>query len=167
MNQKTLSRWLRIIIVGCALCGIVIFGMVVPAMGLSMKLMNPEFAYCFWPWLVFIWLTAIPCYAALVLGWKITGNIRTDRSFSRENARYLSWIAVLAAIDAIRYYGGNVTGISSIFSTEKECIGYPVYSVFDPNDLDGYDVWRPHECPFCKQGIKLDALVNSHGYSKL
>jgi len=108
MNQKTLSRWLRIIIVGCALCGIVIFGMVVPAMGLSMKLMNPEFAYCFWPWLVFIWLTAIPCYAALVLGWKITGNIRTDRSFSRENARYLSWIAVLAAIDAAFFFLGNV-----------------------------------------------------------
>ena len=74
---------------------------------------------------------------------------------------------VLAAIDAIRYYGGNVTGISSIFSTEKDCIGYPVHSIFDPKDLDGYDVWRPHECPFCKQGLKLDALINSHGYSKL
>ncbi len=74
---------------------------------------------------------------------------------------------VLAAIDAIRYYGGKVTGISSIFSTEKECIGYPVHSVFDPNDLEGYDVWRPHECPYCKRGQKLDGLVNSHGYSKL
>lgn len=74
---------------------------------------------------------------------------------------------VLAAIDAVRYYGGNVTGISSIFATEKDCIGYPVHSIFDPKDLDGYGVWRPHECPFCKQGEKLDALINSHGYSKL
>lgn len=74
---------------------------------------------------------------------------------------------VLAAIDAIRYYGGKVTGISSIFSTEKECIGYPVRSVFDPHDLEGYGVWRPHECPYCKKGRKLDALINSHGYSKL
>lgn len=74
---------------------------------------------------------------------------------------------VLAAIDAIRYYGGKVTGISSIFSTEKECIGFPVHSVFDPNDLESYQVWRPHECPMCKQGIKLDALMNSHGFSKL
>lgn len=74
---------------------------------------------------------------------------------------------VLAAIDAIRYYGGKVTGISSIFSTEKECIGFPVHSIFDPNDLEGYQVWRPHECPMCKEGIKLDALMNSHGFSKL
>ncbi len=74
---------------------------------------------------------------------------------------------VLAAIDAIRYYGGIVTGISSIFSTEKECIGYPIHSIFDPNDLEGYGVYRPHECPMCKAGIKLDALMNSHGFSKL
>ncbi|MBQ3537613.1 MAG: orotate phosphoribosyltransferase [Clostridia bacterium] len=73
----------------------------------------------------------------------------------------------LAAIDAIRYYGGKVSGISSIFSTEKDCIGFPVYSVFNPNDLDGYDVYRPHECPMCKEGMKLDALINSHGFSKL
>lgn len=73
----------------------------------------------------------------------------------------------LAAIDAIRYYGGKVSGISSIFSTEKDCIGFPVYSVFNPNDLDGYNVYRPHECPMCKEGMKLDALINSHGFSKL
>lgn len=73
----------------------------------------------------------------------------------------------LAAIDAIRYYGGKVTGISSIFSTEKECIGFPVHSIFDPNDLESYQVYRPHECPMCKQGIKLDALINSHGFSKI
>lgn len=74
---------------------------------------------------------------------------------------------VLAALDAIRYYGGIVTGISSIFSTEKECIGYPIHSIFDPNDLEGYGVYRPHECPMCKAGMKLDALMNSHGFSKL
>lgn len=74
---------------------------------------------------------------------------------------------VLAAIDAIRYYGGKVSGISSIFATEKDCIGYPVHSIFDPNDLDGYNVWRPHECPLCKAGAKLDALINSHGFSKI
>ena len=73
----------------------------------------------------------------------------------------------LAAIDAIRYYGGKVTGIASIFSTEKDVIGYPVHSIFDPNDLDGYAVYRPHECPMCKAGMKIDALINSHGFSKL
>ena len=74
---------------------------------------------------------------------------------------------VEAALDAVRYYGGTVSGISAIFSTAKECGGLPVRSVFDPNDLPDYHCYPTHECPLCKKGIKLDALVNSHGFSKL
>ncbi len=74
---------------------------------------------------------------------------------------------VKAAIEAIKYYGGTVSGVSAIFSTQKECYGIPVRAVFTPDDLDGYERYSSHECPLCKQGIKIDALVNSHGYSKL
>ena len=74
---------------------------------------------------------------------------------------------VEAAIDAVNYYGGTVSGISAIFSTAKECRGMPVRSVFDPNDLEGYACYPAHECPLCKAGKKIDALVNSHGFSKL
>lgn len=74
---------------------------------------------------------------------------------------------VESAIDAIKYYGGTVTGVSAIFSTAKECRGLPVRSVFDPNDLPDYNCYPAHECPMCKAGMKLDALVNSHGFSKL
>ena len=74
---------------------------------------------------------------------------------------------VESAIDAVRYYGGTVSGISAIFSTATECQGLPVRSVFDPNDLEDYKCYPAHECPLCKEGKKLDALVNSHGFSKL
>ncbi len=74
---------------------------------------------------------------------------------------------VQSAIEAVKYYGGRVTGVSAIFSTAKECCGMPVRSVFDPNDLDGYAIYPSHECPLCKSGVKIDALVNSHGFSKL
>lgn len=72
-----------------------------------------------------------------------------------------------SAVEAVRYYGGRVTGVSAIFSTAKECCGLPVRSVFDPNDLEGYAIYPSHECPLCKSGVKIDALVNSHGFSKL
>ncbi len=72
-----------------------------------------------------------------------------------------------AAIEAIRYYGGEVSGIASIFATAKDCGGYTVNSVFNPNDLDDYFSCPSHECPLCKAGQKLDGLVNFHGYSKL
>ncbi len=72
-----------------------------------------------------------------------------------------------AAVEAIRYYGGHVAGIASIFATVKECEGYEVQSVFDTNDLGGYSSYPSHECPMCRAGKKIDALVNSFGYSKL
>ena len=74
---------------------------------------------------------------------------------------------VEAAIDAVQYYGGTVSGISAIFSTAKECRGMTVHSVFDPNDLPDYQCHPSHECPMCKAGKKVDALVNCHGFSKL
>ncbi|MBQ8322287.1 MAG: orotate phosphoribosyltransferase [Clostridia bacterium] len=72
-----------------------------------------------------------------------------------------------AAIEAIQYYGGTVAGISSIFATVEECMGYKVNSVFDPKDLGDYQTYSSHECPLCRAGNKIDALVNSFGYSKL
>ena len=74
---------------------------------------------------------------------------------------------VEAAVDAIKYYGGNVAGICSIFATKKERAGIPVNSIFNPTDLPDYQNYKPHECPLCKEGKKLDGLVNCHGYSKL
>ncbi|MBP3559420.1 MAG: phosphoribosyltransferase [Clostridia bacterium] len=72
-----------------------------------------------------------------------------------------------AAIEAVKYYGGEVSGIASIFATASECGDYHVNSVFNPKDLDGYFSCPPHECPLCKEKNKIDALVNCYGYSKL
>lgn len=73
----------------------------------------------------------------------------------------------LSAIEAVRYYGGNVVGVSAIFATAEECGGVKVNSVFNPKNLPDYASYNSHECPLCKQGIKVDAIVNSFGYSKL
>jgi orotate phosphoribosyltransferase len=71
------------------------------------------------------------------------------------------------AVEAINYYGGNVAGISSIFAITDECMGYPVRSIFDLKDLSDYVSYGSHECPMCKNGQKIDALINRFGYSKL
>lgn len=81
---------------------------------------------------------------------------------------YSSGKTVEAAVDAIRYYGGMVSGISAIFSTvDKSVTGIPVYSCFDPKFLGDYQNYPAHECPMCNAGQKIDALINCHGYSKL
>lgn len=81
---------------------------------------------------------------------------------------YSSGKTVEAAIEAVKYYGGTVTGVSAIFSTkEKSADNIPIYSCFDPNFLGDYQNYSPHECPLCKEGKKIDALINGHGYSVL
>ncbi|MBO4468689.1 MAG: orotate phosphoribosyltransferase [Clostridia bacterium] len=71
------------------------------------------------------------------------------------------------AIEAIQYYGGKVAGVSAIFATTDDCMGYKVNSVFDLKDLTDYASYSSHECPMCKAGQPVDALVNSFGCSKL
>ena len=72
-----------------------------------------------------------------------------------------------SAFEAIRYYAGTPVGIASIFATMKECENFPVVSVFDPHDLPEYESHSAMECPLCKKGERIDALINSFGCSML
>ncbi len=109
MRQKTLSNWLKFIILGVGICGLVIYLLVVPMLGQTVAVAEDgAFDHLYWPWLVLIWVTALPVYAALAFGWIIAVNIGKDRSFSVENARLLKWISGLAAADAAFFFIGNL-----------------------------------------------------------
>ena len=71
------------------------------------------------------------------------------------------------SMEAIGYYGGYVAGVAAMYSAVEETAGHPVVSVYSLNDLPDYQSYDARECPFCKKGRKIDALVNSHGYSSL
>ena len=70
-------------------------------------------------------------------------------------------------IETIGYYGGEVVGVAALYSMTDEVCGQKVHSVFTKNDLPDYESYDYKDCPYCKQGRRLDALVNSHGYSWL
>lgn len=109
MKQSTLSKWLKFMIFGVGVCGLIVYFLVIPIMGRFVTVMeNGVYDYCYWPWLIFIWTTAIPCYIALVFGWKIANNIGINRSFSLENATLLKWISYLAVGDALSFFFGNI-----------------------------------------------------------
>lgn len=71
------------------------------------------------------------------------------------------------SIEAISYYGGKVAGVAAIYSAVDSVGPYPVRSIYDLQDLPDYASYDYRECPYCKKGMKLDALVNSYGYSAL
>lgn len=69
------------------------------------------------------------------------------------------------AANVIRYYSGTTVGICSIFARVAECAGYPVTSIFSGDMIPDYESTAAYECPLCKAGIKLDAMVNTFGIS--
>jgi orotate phosphoribosyltransferase len=99
----------------------------------------------------------------------------------RENARFMlegkNVLLLLASITTgstvekgmrcIQYYGGSVAGVASIYSHLKEVSGTPVVSLFDTEDLPGYASYPQQDCPLCREGKEVDAIIDKYGYEKL
>ncbi len=71
------------------------------------------------------------------------------------------------SIDCLQYYSGNLVGISAIFSAIDSYDNIKVNAAFTAKDLPEYTTSAPSECPLCASGKKVDAIVNSFGYSKI
>ena len=99
----------------------------------------------------------------------------------RENARFMlegkNVLLLLASITTgghaekgmrcVRYYGGQVAGVAAIYSHVTELDGVPVTSLFHTENLAGYASYSPEDCPLCKQGREVDAVVDQFGYSSI
>ena len=108
MQQSSFAKWLKLIVIGVGICLTILCAWIIPTLGESLKLQYPEVSSFFYPWLIFLWLSAIPCYLVLVIAWKIFTNIGNDQSFTTINAKYLKWISYLAAIDSFFFFVVNI-----------------------------------------------------------
>ena len=71
------------------------------------------------------------------------------------------------SLECIEYYGGIVEGISAIFSAIDTVDAHEVHSIFHVDDLPEYHTYKHNDCPYCKAGKPIEAIVNSYGYSRL
>ena len=71
------------------------------------------------------------------------------------------------AIESVEYYGGNVIGISSVFSAVDTINGTHVNTIFSGAEIPAYRAYQSHDCPLCREGVPVMAIVNSYGYSVL
>lgn len=107
MNQKGLANSLKAVIIGIGICGLIIYFYFLPVLGKTIIFSTPENSYCYLPWMIFLWITAIPCYLVLICGWRIASEIGKDNSFSSINAKLLKYISALAAFDSIFLFVGS------------------------------------------------------------
>lgn len=73
---------------------------------------------------------------------------------------------VNSAIRGVGYYGGNAVGAATIFGGGFSC-PVPVVKLLGVEDIGAYSSFAPVDCPMCRAGVKVDAVVNSYGYSKI
>ncbi len=75
--------------------------------------------------------------------------------------------SIMRAVDCLQYYNGCLAAIASIFSAIRESHGINVQAIFYAEDLPKYESFSSSDCPMCRSGQKVDAIINSFGYSKI
>ncbi|MGN0614131.1 MAG: orotate phosphoribosyltransferase [Porcipelethomonas sp.] len=71
------------------------------------------------------------------------------------------------SVECLRYYNGQLAGVASIFSAIEEYEGIPVNTIFTSGDISGYETMPANECKLCQSGRRVEAIINSYGYSKI
>ena len=72
-----------------------------------------------------------------------------------------------SAVGSVGFYGGQVVGISAIFSVATQLEGFQIRSLYSTRDLPDYASYSTNSCPMCKAGTPVDAICNGFGYSTL
>lgn len=106
MEKTSLS--LKITVIATGLLGAVFYFWALPSVGKFIAEVSPEFVGAYYPWLILFWVTAIPCYTALILLWKVIKSIDTDELFRKVNADRFTMVAKLAYTDASIFIAANI-----------------------------------------------------------
>ena len=72
-----------------------------------------------------------------------------------------------SALGSVGFYGGQVAGISAIYSMADSIDGIQIRSLYSNANLPDYAGYRPDACPMCKARQPIDAICNGFGYSTL
>lgn len=103
MKQKELAKWLKIIIVFCWLFGLMFCVYIGPETGKNILLDSDPLKELYKPLIAYIWITSIPYFFALCIGWSICSDINVGNDFTLKNANRLKRISVLAMIEGVLY----------------------------------------------------------------
>lgn len=105
VKQNELSLWLKLIIILCGCFGLLFCIYIGPETGRAVLLSSKSLKGLYKPFVLFIWITGVPFFSALFLGWKICSEIPSDKSFTVKNANRLKRISILSMTEGILYIG--------------------------------------------------------------
>ncbi len=117
MNNRTISFSIKICILIAALTGIFVCTQIYPftasleAFGLSPDGTRPwtDAQYLkFWSMLIFYWVMSLPCFAVLLIGWLVSGDIKKDNLFSLGAVKRLKAAFLILFFSSCIFLAGNI-----------------------------------------------------------
>ena len=108
MTSKTLRVLVRVSAVVIAICGGVACFYFLPSFGRELVSRLPESAHFYYPWLIFLWAAAAPCFALLVLIWKLSTITNREHVFTLKTARMVKTYAIILFCDVFFFVAGNI-----------------------------------------------------------
>ncbi|WP_410986593.1 DUF2975 domain-containing protein [Bacillus cereus] len=105
MRQKELLVRLKMIIIFSGIFVLVFCLNISTKTGKEILLNAENLKVLYKPFTIFIWITLIPFFIALVLGWLICSDIRSSQSFTVKNANRLKLISILSMVEGTLYVG--------------------------------------------------------------
>lgn len=103
MKQKELAKWLKLIIGFCWVFGLLFCVYVGPETGKQTLVDSNFLKELYQPFIAFIWITGIPYFYALCIGWSICSDINLGNDFTLKNAKRLKRISILAMTEGVLY----------------------------------------------------------------
>lgn len=114
MTTKSLFFWVRCSIVIIALCGLTVCALWYPysfsliKIGLTNSKLSELTTIQSWGLLSFYWAVSIPCFAILIIAWKISAHIKTEQLFTSKVAKMIKLCALILLIDLGAFFIGNI-----------------------------------------------------------
>ncbi|MDR0948243.1 MAG: DUF2975 domain-containing protein [Lachnospiraceae bacterium] len=113
MSAKSLGKWVHLAVISMFVCGFVVFVGVLAYLGINIDYQGGKLDWTWkldWVylvWLIFLWITALPCVWVLVLGWKVAGAISRDEAFTMKVAGWIKTAAMLIFTSVGIFFAGN------------------------------------------------------------
>ncbi len=107
MTSQTLCRIMRAAVIALAVCALFACCYIMPTIGTGIARENPEYAYCYIPWLVFLLLASAPCFAILALIWMAASAIGQERVFTLRTAHLVKAGSLMMLCDVVFFFAGN------------------------------------------------------------
>ncbi len=107
-NRKKAAVWIKTALGGTAVCGVLLNLGVFPIVGSEFVRRNPLYAHAYWPWILFLWLTAVPAFAGTCFSWRAADAIGRGTFFTESCAALLRKISAVWTVSTALILVGNI-----------------------------------------------------------